>query len=182
MHLPELPVELFLRAVSTPKPLAVTEKGRIHACYRSGSPDTLVLDVTASLTLLESSELKLLAKADTLAPIAGHRWQAYWHGSTGAVNDDILGNAPIREAPAMLPFPTAAQNTVADYDSVGLTLRRHPVDLLRKILDHKRISTAEDIRRLPSGHSVSAAGLVTGRQRPGTASGVVFVTLEDETG
>ena len=131
---------------------------------------------------MKSADLKLLAKADALAPITGHRWQAYWQVSAVALRDDILSDAPIQETSAMLHSPTSAQDTVADYASTGLTLRRHPIDLLRNILERKGISTAEEIRRLPSGHSVIAAGLVTGRQRPGTASGVVFVTLEDETG
>jgi error-prone DNA polymerase len=140
------------------------------------------MDDLSHRTLLESADLKLLAKADALAPITGHRWQAYWQVSAVALRDDILSDAPIQETSAMLHSPTSAQDTVADYASTGLTLRRHPIDLLRNILERKGISTAEEIRRLPSGHSVIAAGLVTGRQRPGTASGVVFVTLEDETG
>ena len=140
------------------------------------------MDDLSHRTLLKSADLKLLAKADALAPITGHRWQAYWQVSAVALRDDILSDAPIQETSAMLHSPTSAQDTVADYASTGLTLRRHPIDLLRNILERKGISTAEEIRRLPSGHSVIAAGLVTGRQRPGTASGVVFVTLEDETG
>ena len=140
------------------------------------------MDDLSHRTLLKSADLKLLAKADALAPITGHRWQAYWQVSAVATRNDILSDAPIQETSAMLHSPTSAQDTVADYASTGLTLRRHPIDLLRNILERKGISTAEEIRRLPSGHSVIAAGLVTGRQRPGTASGVVFVTLEDETG
>ena len=140
------------------------------------------MDDLSHRTLLKSADLKLLAKADALAPITGHRWQAYWQVSAVAPRDDILSDAPIQETSAMLHSPTSAQDTVADYSSTGLTLRRHPIDLLRNILERKGISTAEEIRRFPSGHSVIAAGLVTGRQRPGTASGVVFVTLEDETG
>jgi error-prone DNA polymerase len=71
---------------------------------------------------------------------------------------------------------------VADYASTGLTLGRHPLALLRSRLARMRFSAAEEIRLLPSGSRVRAAGIVTGRQRPGTASGTVFVTLEDETG
>lgn len=71
---------------------------------------------------------------------------------------------------------------MADYASTGLTLGRHPLALLRAQLSRMRFSTAEKIRLLPSGSRVRAAGIVTGRQRPSTASGTVFVTLEDETG
>jgi error-prone DNA polymerase len=71
---------------------------------------------------------------------------------------------------------------VADYASLGLTLGRHPLALLRTRLARLRFSTAADLRSLPSGRPARAAGIVTGRQRPDTASGAVFVTLEDETG
>jgi error-prone DNA polymerase len=71
---------------------------------------------------------------------------------------------------------------VADYASLGLTLGRHPLALLRNRLTKQRMISAADIRTLPDGKLVRTTGLVTCRQRPGTASGVTFVTLEDETG
>jgi error-prone DNA polymerase len=88
----------------------------------------------------------------------------------------------VAETPAILPPPTEGENLVADYASTGLTLGRHPLALLRPHLSRLRFAAAEEIRLLPSGSPVRAAGIVTGRQRPGTASGTVFVTLEDETG
>jgi error-prone DNA polymerase len=94
----------------------------------------------------------------------------------------VLADAPIRETAVDLPPPGEGENIVADYASVGLTLGRHPLALLRARLRGRRIASAEDIRRTPHGKRVRVAGIVTGRQRPGTASGVVFVTLEDETG
>jgi error-prone DNA polymerase len=71
---------------------------------------------------------------------------------------------------------------VGDYATLGLTLRRHPLALLRERLKKRRIHTAAEISESRNGQLISAAGLVTCRQRPATASGVIFVTLEDETG
>jgi error-prone DNA polymerase len=88
----------------------------------------------------------------------------------------------VEETPPTLPAPTEAQDLVADYGRVGLTLGRHPLALLRRHLLRMRLSTAAQLRALPHGKPARTAGLVIGRQRPGTASGVVFVTLEDETG
>jgi error-prone DNA polymerase len=74
------------------------------------------------------------------------------------------------------------QAIVADYASMGLTLRRHPLALLRPRLTAMRLSTAAQLRELPDGRVARTTGIVTVRQRPGTAKGVVFVTIEDETG
>lgn len=82
----------------------------------------------------------------------------------------------------MLRPPTEGQDIVADYQSVGLTLRRHPLALLRPRLAALRIRSSAELRQLAHGERVHTAGLVVGRQRPGTASGVIFVTLEDEFG
>jgi error-prone DNA polymerase len=81
-----------------------------------------------------------------------------------------------------LPPPSEGESLVADYASTGLTLGRHPLGLLRPRLARMCFFSAEKIRLLPAGSLARAAGIVTGRQRPGTASGTVFVTLEDETG
>jgi error-prone DNA polymerase len=78
-----------------------------------------------------------------------------------------------------LPAPREGQDIAADYRSLGLTLGRHPLALLRPRL---RVTTAQGLAGIPHGRMVKVAGIVTHRQRPGTASGVVFVTLEDETG
>jgi error-prone DNA polymerase len=80
------------------------------------------------------------------------------------------------------PAPTEGHDLVADYASLGLTLGRHPLALLRDQLAVLRLKSAKQISELSHGSGVRAAGIVTCRQRPGTASGVIFVTLEDETG
>jgi error-prone DNA polymerase len=94
----------------------------------------------------------------------------------------VLEDAPILDTTPPLPPPSEGQDLVADYASLGLTLGRHPLALLRPQLDRMRISTAAQLKQLPHGKPARAAGIVIGRQRPGTASGVIFVTLEDETG
>ena len=94
----------------------------------------------------------------------------------------LLAGSPFDEAPPSLPSPTEGQDIVADYRRLGLTLRRHPLALLRRQLRARRLATADDVRAAAHGRLVRTAGIVIGRQRPDTASGVVFVTLEDETG
>jgi error-prone DNA polymerase len=131
---------------------------------------------------LSRRDMECLAAADALAATTGHRHNAAWTVAGIETRPPILANAPIREQLVDLPAPTEGENVVADYASLGLTLGRHPLELLRLELRKHRILTAEEIRRIPHGSQTRVAGIVTCRQRPGTASGVVFVTLEDETG
>lgn len=86
------------------------------------------------------------------------------------------------EPPPHLPVPTEGQNIVDDYTHTGLTLGRHPLALLRPRLAAMRVCAADSLRNVAHGTRVRVAGLVTCRQRPGAASGVTFLTLEDETG
>jgi error-prone DNA polymerase len=94
----------------------------------------------------------------------------------------LLAGSVFDEADPALPPPTEGQDIVADYRALALTLRRHPLALLREKLARRRLLTAAQIAAAPSGRIVRTAGIVIGRQRPDTTSGVVFVTLEDETG
>ncbi|HNN08486.1 MAG TPA: error-prone DNA polymerase, partial [Azospira sp.] len=95
---------------------------------------------------------------------------------------DLLAAADAPEAPPALAAPSEAEELVADYRSLGLTLGRHPLRLLRERLATRRFLSARGLAEQPDRALARMAGLVTCRQRPGTASGVVFVTLEDETG
>jgi error-prone DNA polymerase len=131
---------------------------------------------------LDRRDLKCLAAADALAALSGHRRTAHWQVAGLETAPVLLRDAPIHEADPDLPVPTEGESLVADYASLGLTLGRHPLALLRERLRRKRLATAAEIRAMPHGRFARAAGIVTGRQRPDTASGVVFVTLEDETG
>jgi error-prone DNA polymerase len=130
---------------------------------------------------LNRKDLRCLAAAGALEPLAGHRRLASW-AAAGAERLPPLGVFDEdRKLPA-LAAPTEGQDIVADYASLGLTLGRHPLALLRERLKSSRFVTADELRLRPRGKLVRTAGLVTCRQRPDTASGVVFVTLEDETG
>jgi error-prone DNA polymerase len=130
---------------------------------------------------LDKRDLKCLAAAGALATLAGHRRQAYWDVA-GIEQATPLALASSNEMqPELFPL-TEGQNLAADYASLGLTLGRHPLALLRNDLRAQRLVTANELRSFPHGRLTRAAGLVISRQRPGTASGVTFLTLEDETG
>jgi len=148
---------------------------------RSRQPFADIDDLTRR-TALNRHELQCLVAAGALATLAGHRRNAHWLAAGVETLPGLLHDAPIVETPPQLPAPTEGENIIADYASLGLTLGRHPLALLRTRLKRMKHVTAADLAQLPDGRRVHAAGIVTCRQRPGTASGVVFVTLEDETG
>ena len=127
-------------------------------------------------------ELNALAAAGALACIAGHRHKARWAVAGVEEPTALFTSMDSFEAVPMLRRPTEGQNIVADYKSLGLTLERHPIAVLREYLDAYRYVLASDLKKLPTGRHVHVAGLVITKQRPGTASGVTFVTLEDESG
>jgi error-prone DNA polymerase len=131
---------------------------------------------------LSSGDLKALANAGTLVRLAGNRHQAGWQVFGVEPPLPILQNAAAREGLPLLRPPTEGEDIVADYRHIGLTLRRHPLALLRKRLERLHMLPATELWRLPHGEHVRTAGLVITRQRPGTASGILFLTLEDETG
>ena len=85
------------------------------------------------------------------------------------------------EIPVALPDMTASQHVVQDYASTSLSLKAHPVSFVREKLDLLRILPTADLAKRRDGDLVKVAGLVLVRQQPGTASGVVFITIEDET-
>jgi len=131
---------------------------------------------------LHRRDLKLLAAAGALQPLAAHRRRAHWEVAGVERVTPLLGDAPVRETDPVLAAPTEGEDLVADYASLGLTLGRHPLALLRPRLARMRLATAAELRGYAHGRPARAAGIVVGRQRPDTASGVIFVTLEDETG
>lgn len=122
-----------------------------------------------------------LAAAGALAKLAGNRHQSYW-AALGVEEPWALGDLSPMEAQPLLAKPTEGQDIVADYASLGLTLGRHPLTLLRDQLTKRRVVTAERLWGVPDDSTIKVAGLVTQRQRPESAKGVTFVTLEDETG
>jgi error-prone DNA polymerase len=140
------------------------------------------VDDLARRAELDQFDLGALARANALLPLTGHRRQAKWEVSAMKPAPALLRNAPINEAPLMLPPATEGQEIVADYHSTGLTLNRHPLALLRPRLKKMRIYTSLEMRGFSDGQFACTTGIVTMRQRPPTANGVMFVTLEDETG
>jgi error-prone DNA polymerase len=129
---------------------------------------------------LNRKDLRCLAAAGALQSLAGHRRLAHW-AAAGAARSAPLDVAAGEPRPGLVP-PSEGQDIVADYASLGLTLGRHPLALLRGHLNKLQIIDAERLQPLQSGSRARVAGLVTCRQRPDTASGVIFITLEDETG
>ena len=127
--------------------------------------------------------LNALAAGDALRTLAGHRRQASWEAAASASSRDLLRHAAIHDAQApSLSAPDEGQSVAADYRSVGLTLRSHPVALLRPQLAARNFQPAAVLNTYPHRRVARACGIVTVRQRPQTAKGVIFVTLEDETG
>lgn len=136
----------------------------------------------AARAALEGGVLRRLADAGALATLAGHRRQAHWAAAGTRPLEGLLAPATVDEPQLKLFPPGEAENILADYASLGLTLERHPLALLRPRLERLRLTTAENLRTLEDGSPARTAGIVTCRQRPGTAHGTMFVTLEDETG
>jgi error-prone DNA polymerase len=132
---------------------------------------------------LDRRDLEALAAADSLAALVGHRHRAVWQvsGVERALPLLPAGTVPDEGVP-LLRAPREGQEIVADYGSLGLTLRRHPLALLRERLLRRGVLSNQELWDQPDGRAVAAAGLVITRQRPGSAGGVTFVTLEDETG
>ena len=148
---------------------------------RTLAPFTAVQDL-AGRAGLSRRELQCLAAAGALSGLAGHRHRAAWAVAGVEAPLPLLPEPRIAEGLPLLRAPREGEDIVADYARTGLTLRRHPLALLRDRLESRGLSSAERIRGLPNGATVRTAGLVITRQRPGSASGVTFVTLEDETG
>ncbi len=132
---------------------------------------------------LDARERRLLADADALRTLTGHRHQARWAALGAERLPGMLAGHAAREAQLdLLQPPREGQEIVADYASTGLTLRRHPVSLLRTKLAGLGICSSAEVDRMRDGQRLRVAGLVINRQRPQTANGTVFMTLEDETG
>jgi len=131
---------------------------------------------------LDQRELGVLATSGALRALSGDRHKARWAVAGAEKPMPLFQSMDRYEAAPLLKKPTEGQNIVADYQSTGLTLERHPMCLLRRNLDRYDYATAERLPGMNNGQRINVAGLVITKQRPGTASGVTFVTLEDETG
>jgi error-prone DNA polymerase len=140
-----------------------------------------LLDAGVSMAALEK-----LADADAFRSIGFDRRQALWEVS--ALSDNPVGmfegqpSESKYEPQLSLPLLTDAAHVVEDYAATGLSLKAHPVSFVRQQLDSLRVTSAGSLSKMKNGDAVKVAGLITVRQRPGTAKGVLFVTIEDESG
>ncbi|MCK2149620.1 error-prone DNA polymerase [Marinobacter alexandrii] len=188
---PERKLRLGLRLIQ-----GLSAKGAERLCQKrppEGYRSTSELRQRAGLN---QRDMELLAGANAMPDFTANRHQAYWQllgheqpAELFAAEDneryaDETHSLETRaqETCEQLPDPTEGQNVLADYASQGLTLQRHPLALLREQGHLQFCLSAEQLQQTEAGRPVQVAGLVTGRQRPGSASGVTFVTLEDETG
>lgn len=130
--------------------------------------------------------IELLSDADAFRSINLDRREALWE--VPALSDKPVGlftgqpSESAKEIQISLPFMTEGEHVVQDYAATGLSLKAHPVSFVREKLKLMHITSTNDLSTLKDGDPVRVAGLVTVRQRPGTAKGVVFITIEDETG
>lgn len=131
---------------------------------------------------LARDDLDCLAGAGALAALGGNRHQAFWTAAGVESPVPLAENFSPPEAIPLLRPPTEGENLCADYASTGLTLGRHPLALLRGRLAEEGVHRAADFQQLHNGARARAAGLVICRQHPSSANGVIFLTLEDETG
>ena len=150
--------------------------GRVQAAFRD-------LDDLVHRAGLDHATLDLLAEAGALRGLAGHRHRARWQSAgTEKQLPLFIGTHAGKERRIAIPPPSAFENTHADYATVGLTLDAHPVSLIRRQLRERRYRRSSELAALDNGRPARFAGLVLLRQRPQTASGVTFMTLEDEAG
>jgi error-prone DNA polymerase len=126
--------------------------------------------------------MKALASANALATLTGNRRTAMWDAAASVPDKGLLRSASISEPVLELAPPTEGEDIVSDYRHVGLTLGRHPLALLRDRLYKMRFTPSEILNDFQDGQLARACGIVTVRQRPETANGVIFLTLEDEFG
>ena len=170
-------VRLGLRQVSGLKEASVE---RIIAA-RAEAPFDSAEDLSRRAGL-EHHEMTLLAAADALMSLSGHRRQQVWDASALRSTPQLLRDAPVTEDILELPEAPEGEEVMWDYASTGLTLRSHPLALLRPQLSKRGFKTAAELARYPNGRIAHACGIVTLRQQPDTANGVIFVSLEDESG
>ncbi len=174
---PQPAVRLGLCMVSG---LQTAVAGRIQAA-RAQQPFSSTDDL-ARRCALGIADLKVLAAADALHSLSGHRRQQVWDASALHPAPALLHGAPVDEDALAFSPAHESEEVVFDFAATGLSLRNHPVAFLRPELATHKLLSAAQMRDLPHGRLVRACGLVTMRQQPQTAKGVVFVTLEDETG
>jgi len=170
-------IRLGFRLVSR---LSETGANKVLAARERG-PFTSAADLVRRSGINQGDQ-QALAIAGALENISGDRHHAQWDLLGVEQLPELLENASAYEPALQLPLPTEGENIVADYMSTGLTLGRHPLALLRKKLGEEGIIDSASWSAVPNGRSARLAGIIKVRQRPGSAKGVMFMTLEDEHG
>ena len=143
---------------------------------------TSIQDITTR-GRLDRSDLSKLTEGGAFKQISGNRYQTHWHAQGVVPNSLLIDNISVKEAPFKINrIPSEADDLITDYKSLGLTLGRHPMALLREQGEpFTKCYKAHDLEIIKHGDMVKISGIVTSRQRPSSASGVIFLTLEDET-
>ncbi|MGB8692932.1 MAG: PHP domain-containing protein [Steroidobacteraceae bacterium] len=172
-----LAIRIGLRQVRS---LARAEAQRIVAARALRMPQSIA--ELASAASLNRGSLQKLAAAGALGNLSAHRHEASWLALGAERPAGSLQLETAAEPPVTLPAPSEAQEILADYRQLALSTTRHPLVLLRQHLRRLDIRSTLELRGLADGTTVRAAGLITHLQQPGTAAGVVFLSLEDETG
>jgi error-prone DNA polymerase len=153
----------------------IVERRRQHGPFRS-------IDDFHAATELPVSAVAKLSEADAFAALPRSRRVALWETLALPEERGPLAMPPAENAEPALPLMNLGQEIHADYGTTGLSLKGHPVQLIRTELTRRKVIPAAEVWNRPHGRWVSVAGVVIIRQRPGTAKGIVFETLEDETG
>ncbi len=175
---PHPAVRLGLRLVGG---LGSEAADRIENTREQSGPFTHPQDLALRARLTQQ-DMQQLAAADALTSLAGHRRQQVWQASALHAMPTLLQGSLLPEDDLPLPAAAESEEVLWDYAATGLTLRRHPLALLRPRLAREGWLTARQLDAVKSGRRARACGIVTGRQKPQTAKGTLFVTLEDETG
>ena len=162
-----------IKSLNTEKALAIESA--------SGKPFASIDDLAIRCNL-NSGDLQLLASADALHQLSGHRYKARWQAAAIEEPRPILNRQSSDKAQLTTQAPSIEKDLCTDYQTTGHTLRIHPMALLRNEHPFNHCKKQNQLHTMGNGRFVQVAGLVTGRQRPGTAKGTLFLTLEDETG
>ena len=134
-------------------------------------------------TDLSRGTIEALATSDAFHSLGTHRRAAVWNARGLPVQADLLLEGAVQpDLAPPLPAASALDEVIADYQSLGLSIRNHPLDFIRDALKAQKVLMAKDLLDYPTERQVSVAGIVVARQMPATASGVLFLSLEDESG
>lgn len=160
----------------------LSEKGGQRLLEARAISAFLDVDDIKQRVLLDEKEMNALAHADAHRSLAGHRRDALWETLGTELPTPLLKGTKRPERQASLLPPTEGEDVLADYQRVGLTLRSHPLKILRPTLRKMRLKSSDEIQVARPGQLIRTTGIVINRQRPDTDSGVTFATLEDELG